>query len=197
MFGSGAGTTLRAVLAAQKQDPCPPYQVKVLFTDRPCQFQQIAKEENLPLIDHPWKPPREEYDRIGLELLRKYAPIDMILLAGYMRLFSPIWLSAFPNRILNIHPADLTALDHNGKRRYVGANAVYDALSQGEKQTRSTAILIDANVDEGPILASGPWVPYEGEYPITQERAKAHQEKQKALSDWPVCIAALKLLAKE
>lgn len=193
IFGSGSGTILRAVLAAQKEKD---FRVKVLYTDRLCNFQKIAAEENLPLIDHRYDPSlkREEYDREGLALLSAFSktcPIDCILLAGYMRLLSPVWLNAYPNKILNIHPADLTT------RKYIGANAVFDALQNGETKTRSTAILINEEVDGGPIIALGPWVLYEEGYPVTKEKAARHQEKQKRLSDWPVTIQALETIGKK
>lgn len=199
VFGSGAGTTLRAMLRSQKSSSS--FAIRLLYTDRECQFQKIAKEEKLPLIYHPWKVPRADYDREGLELLRTFSdkqqcPIDFLLLAGYMRLMSFVWLKAFEYRILNIHPADLTVLDQKGGRKYIGANAVFEALQKHEKRTRSTAILIDEQIDGGPILVSGSWVPYEGDYPVTQELASQHQEKQKAMSDWPACFAALQLIGE-
>ncbi len=196
VFGSGTGTILQAMLAAQKSASTS-FSIRLLYTDRECRFQKIAAEENLPLLYHPWKAPREEYDRQGLELLHSFPfEIDFLLLAGYMRLMSPVWLSAFKHRILNIHPADLTVLDAQGKRKYIGAEAVFAALQSGEMRTRSTAILIDEQVDGGPVLVSGAWVPYEGEYPVTQERATEHQTKQKAKSDWPACLAALQLIGE-
>ena len=108
-----------------------------------------------------------------------------------MHLLSPVWLNAYPNKILNIHPADLTT------RKYIGANAVFDALQNGETKTRSTAILINEEVDGGPIIALGPWVLYEEGYPVTKEKAARHQEKQKRLSDWPVTIQALETIGKK
>jgi phosphoribosylglycinamide formyltransferase-1 len=188
VFGSGKGTILSAMLAAQKEQP---FAVRLLYTDRICRFQTIAEEERLPLIYQPWNPllSREENDHLGLaRLLAFNCPIDCLLLAGYMRLMSPVWLKAFPNRIVNIHPADLS------NRKYVGKEAVFDALSAGETRTRTTAILIDETVDGGPILAFGPWVPYVGAYPVTKESAALHQEKQKAMSDAPACLRALQLL---
>lgn len=196
-FGSGTGTILRAMLAAQKDAS---FAIKLFYTDRECNFQKIAEEQKIPLIYHPKSPgiTREEYDRQGLERLSAFSrdcPIDFLLLAGYMRLMSRVWLDAFPYRILNIHPADLTVLDAAGNRKYIGDNAVFKALSEGERKTRTTAILIDEKVDGGPILVSGFWVPYQEKEPIDQKSAAKHQEKQKALSDWPACLMALTLIA--
>lgn len=195
VFGSGSGTILRAMLAAQKKNSA--FSIRLLYTDRECRFQEIAKEENLPLIYHPWKGPREVYDQRGLEFVRAHpCPIDLLLLAGYMRLMSSAWLNAFPYRILNIHPADLTALDRQGQRRYIGVDAVRLALQSGETQTRSSAILIDETVDGGPVLVSGPWLSYTGPRPVTEELAAQHQSEQKAKSDWPACLRALELIGE-
>ncbi len=202
-FGSGTGTILRAMIWAQKKIKKPPFKIKLLFTDQECLFQKIAEEENLPLLFHPWNPKisREEYDSKGLELLNTFSriqkcPIDFILLAGFMRIMSKVWLQAFPYKILNIHPADLTVLDAQGNRKFIGANAVFKALQEGSQRTRTTAILIDEAIDGGPILVSGPWIDYQEGYPIDKMKSAKHQEKQKEASDWPACLAALKLIAE-
>ena len=122
--------------------------------------------------------------------------IDLIVLAGYMRIVYPPLLHRFKNQIINIHPGDLTSEDKSKRRMYAGHDAVYQALSQGEKRTRSSVILADEGLDTGPIIVSGPWVDYEGGYPATRETAKLHQDKQKSQSDWPAAIAAVKLISQ-
>ncbi len=204
VFGSGAGTILRAMLQAQKRlerNGKSPFSIQLLFTDRECNFQKIAEEERIPLLYHPWNKQfsREEYDQKGLDLLRKFeekSPIDLLLLAGYMRLMSKIWLQAFPYRILNIHPADLDDLDAQGNRKWIGENAVFKALQGGMERTRTSAILIDEKVDGGPILVSGPWTSYCEGHPIDKEKAAKHQAKQKEISDWPACLTALQLIGE-
>ncbi|MGC1878526.1 MAG: formyltransferase family protein [Rhabdochlamydiaceae bacterium] len=215
VFGSGSGTILRAMLAAQKKSEevygSSPFVIKLLYTDRACRFQQIASQENLPLIEHlfadffkargidDFRDPiaRKEYDQKGIELFVKQdTPIDFLLLAGYMRILSTPWLELFSQRILNVHPADLTHLDSNGNRKFTGDHAILKALQDGQKKTRSTVILIDERTDTGPIIVSGPWVTYQGEYPVTKERAAEHQEVQKVQSDWPACLTALQLISQ-
>ena len=196
VFGSGSGTILRAMLSAQKMSG---FAIKLLFTDKQCNFQQIAREENLPLIEHFFTSDRDAYDREGVKLIASFmekTPIDCLLLAGYMKILGRPWLEAFPHRILNVHPADLTHLDADGKRKYVGEGAVLQALLDGQKRTRTSVILIDEKIDTGPIVVSGPWVEYEEGEPITRISARAHQERQKALSDWPACLLALQLISQ-
>jgi len=219
VFGSGSGTNLEALLRASREllnnGNRPLFTIKAIFTDRLCRLREIAERERIPLIHHSFvdffkrskaKSDRDfkmrcEYDLINAQLLddlaeRRGFSIDLIFLAGYMRLIFPPFLKRFPNKVLNVHPADLTATDERGNRIYVGSNAVFDALSRGEKRTRSSVILVDEKMDHGPILVSGPWVEYEEGFPVTFKRAAYHQEKQKIQSDWPASIKAIELIAR-
>jgi phosphoribosylglycinamide formyltransferase-1 len=87
---------------------------------------------------------REEYDRRAVEELRK-ANVDLVCLAGFMRLLSPFFVAAFPERILNIHPSLLPS--------FPGLEASRQALEYGVKFTGCTVHLVDENLDAGPILA--------------------------------------------
>ena len=207
VFGSGSGTNLEALLRV----PQTSFEIKALFTDRSCRFQEIGSSADIPVIYHSMIDffrkegisdfqdfsTRKKYDAENVRLiLEQVSTVDLILLAGYMRLIYAPLLHHFKDKIINIHPADLTRLNSDGKRRYVGVNAVYDALCAGEKRTRSSVILVDEDVDSGPILVNGPWVNYEEGYPITLERARSHQTKQKLQSDWPACIEAVTAIAE-
>src|ERR1700688_2516959 len=87
---------------------------------------------------------REEYDRLVVEELRK-AGVEIVCLAGFMRLLSPYFVAAFPQRILNIHPSLLPS--------FPGLEAQRQALEYGVKYTGCTVHLVDENLDAGPILA--------------------------------------------
>jgi phosphoribosylglycinamide formyltransferase-1 len=76
--------------------------------------------------------------------LLKENGVDLVCLAGYMRLLSGGFVSQFPHRILNIHPSLLPA--------FPGLDAQYQALSHGVKVTGCTVHLVDENLDSGPIL---------------------------------------------
>jgi folate-dependent phosphoribosylglycinamide formyltransferase PurN len=119
---------------------------------------------------------------------------DFAVLAGYMRLFKGALLRRFNMRAINVHPAALYILNDDGERRYVGENAVYDALKSGERRTRSSIIMLDPETDAGAILASGPWVEYTGG-PVTQDSADKHQDEQKIRSDWPALRFVLREIA--
>jgi phosphoribosylglycinamide formyltransferase-1 len=86
---------------------------------------------------------REEYDRLAVEELRK-ANVDLVCLAGFMRLLSPYFVAAFPQRILNIHPSLLPS--------FPGLEASRQALEYGVKFSGCTVHLVDENLDAGPII---------------------------------------------
>lgn len=135
------------------------------------------------------------YEKIRAFEQTKGIQFDFAILAGYMRLFQGALLRRFQNRAVNVHPADLSIRAANGARRYIGENAVYDALLTGATRTRSSIILVDAATDAGALLVSGPWVSYTGGRPPAQGDADEHQEKQKAASDWPALRFALREIA--
>ena len=86
---------------------------------------------------------REVYDKLAVAALRE-AGADLVCLAGYMRLLSPHFVAAFPNRILNIHPSLLPA--------FPGLEAQRQALEHGTKFTGCTVHFVDENLDAGPII---------------------------------------------
>ena len=86
---------------------------------------------------------REEHDADVIMAL-KHAQVDLICLAGYMRLLSPSFIRAFPNRIVNIHPSLLPA--------FPGMDAQKQALDYGAKVTGCTVHFVDEHLDHGAII---------------------------------------------
>lgn len=86
---------------------------------------------------------REDHDAEVIAALRE-AGVDLVCLAGYMRLLSPGFIRAFPNRILNIHPSLLPA--------FPGLEAQRQALEHGVKMTGCTVHFVDEHLDHGPII---------------------------------------------
>jgi phosphoribosylglycinamide formyltransferase 1 len=86
---------------------------------------------------------RETYDRQVAAALQD-AKVDLVCLAGYMRLLSPYFIAAFPQRILNIHPSLLPS--------FPGLEAQRQALEHGAKFTGCTVHFVDENLDAGPIV---------------------------------------------
>ena len=86
---------------------------------------------------------REEHDAAVIAVLRS-AQVDLVILAGYMRLLSPDFIHAFPQQILNIHPSLLPA--------FPGLDAQRQALEYGVKVTGCTVHFVDEHLDHGPII---------------------------------------------
>jgi phosphoribosylglycinamide formyltransferase-1 len=86
---------------------------------------------------------REEFDREAIEVLKKNE-VALVILAGFMRVLSPLFLEAFPYRILNIHPALLPA--------FPGTDVQQQALQHGVKFSGCTVHFVDGTLDGGPII---------------------------------------------
>jgi phosphoribosylglycinamide formyltransferase-1 len=86
---------------------------------------------------------REAYDKLVAAALKE-KKVDLVCLAGYMRMLSPYFVAAFPNRILNIHPSLLPA--------FPGLEAQRQALEHGAKFSGCTVHFVDENLDAGPIV---------------------------------------------
>ena len=145
---SGRGSNFEAIArnVASKQLAC---EIGFVFSNRPeAPGLQRARELGLPHgaiasrgVD------RAEFDRQVAALLKEHS-IDLVCLAGYMRLLTGAFVAQFPNRILNIHPSLLPA--------FPGLDAQYQALTHGVKITGCTVHLVDDNLDSGPILLQAP-----------------------------------------
>lgn len=90
---------------------------------------------------------RAEYDAAVVDVLRQYQP-DYVVLAGYMRILSPVFVRAFAGRIVNIHPADT--------HQHQGLHAYEWAFENHLPETKITVHLVDEGLDTGPILAQAP-----------------------------------------
>jgi len=91
--------------------------------------------------------PREDFDREAVEVLKKH-DVSLVVLAGFMRILSRVFLDAFPYRILNIHPALLPA--------FPGTAAQQQALDYGVQFSGCTVHFVNDAVDAGPIILQAP-----------------------------------------
>jgi len=133
---------------------------------------------------------RREYENKLLSVMeeRGWEP-DVVACSGYMYILTPLFLSRFPYRVLNVHPADLS-LEEGGRRKYTGLGAVRAQLEAGEKFTRSTVHLMTEEPDQGPILVISPPLPVDDRTPEEQ------QELMKVKCDGPAYREALRLLSE-
>lgn len=145
VLASGAGTNLQALL----DDPIVGPRVVLVLSDRAgAGALERAESRGVPAVHlDPSGRSSSEYDLATLEKLR-HDEVDIVCLAGFMRILTPPIVRAFEGRMLNVHPSLLPA--------FPGAHAVRDALAWGAKVTGVTVHLVDEEVDHGPIVLQEP-----------------------------------------
>lgn len=142
VLASGSGTLLDAM--AQAGLP-----VAVAVVDRPCRATEVAQGRDVPaeVVERTSFGPdfdRPAYTDGVVAVLHRHA-VDVVAMAGFGTILAPGMIEAFPDRVLNTHPALLPA--------FKGWHAVEEALALGVKVTGCTVHLATAEVDDGPILA--------------------------------------------
>jgi phosphoribosylglycinamide formyltransferase 1 len=141
---SGRGSNFQAIadsISAGRLDA----EIAVVISNRESAAGlQVAHDRGLNAVSLPSKGlDRTVYDRILIDALRRNS-VDLVCLAGYLRLLSSEFIQAFPNRILNIHPSLLPA--------FPGLDAQHQALAYGVKITGCTVHFVDEQLDSGPII---------------------------------------------
>lgn len=142
VFVSGSGTNLQAIIDAG----IPAVEIVLVLSNNPGAYAlERAKKHGIPaeVADHKNYSGREEYEKHVLGLLEPYN-VDLIALAGFMRILSPHFVRAYKNKIINIHPALLPS--------FPGMHAAKQALESGVKFTGCTVHFVDEGVDTGPII---------------------------------------------
>ncbi len=141
---SGRGSNFEAIansIARRKLDA----EIAIVICNRPnAPGLDIARERGIPMrviasagVD------RETYDKLLIDELRTHE-VDLVCLAGFMRMLSADFVRAFPNRVLNIHPSLLPA--------FAGLDAQRQALEYGVRITGCTVHFVDEFLDSGPII---------------------------------------------
>ncbi|HHU31421.1 MAG: phosphoribosylglycinamide formyltransferase [Zhaonellaceae bacterium] len=146
VLASGRGSNLEALLkqCANKKIAA---QVVVVISDK-AEAKALAKadEYNVPafFIDPKVYSSKTEYNRALISKLKNFK-VDLVVLAGYMRILDPLFIEAFPGKVINIHPSLLPA--------FPGLNAQGQALTGGVKYSGCTVHFVDEGMDTGPIIA--------------------------------------------
>ncbi len=145
MLASGTGTILRALLAADLP-------IVVVLVDRECAAIEIARTAGVPVEVVERTSFGKNFDRVAytndvVDALTRH-DVELVAMAGFGTILEKPIHDAFPDRIVNTHPALLPA--------FKGWHAVEDALAAGVKVTGWTAHIARLEVDEGPILAQEP-----------------------------------------
>jgi phosphoribosylglycinamide formyltransferase-1 len=141
---SGRGSNFEAIstsIANRKLDA----EIAIVISNRPnAPGLEIARERGIPMrVIASAGMDRETYDQLLIDELKTHE-VDLVCLAGFMRLLSAGFVRAFPNKVLNIHPSLLPA--------FPGLDAQRQALEHGVKITGCTLHLVDEYLDSGPII---------------------------------------------
>ena len=156
---SGRGSNMQALVEAKL-----PLEVRAVISNRgDAQGLEWARSRGLAthIVEHKAYPTREAFDRTLGERIAALAP-DLILLAGFMRIFSEDFIRRFPRRILNIHPSLLPA--------FPGLHTHARALAAGVKLHGATVHVVTPSLDNGPIViqAAVPVVPGDTEASLAE-----------------------------
>ncbi len=180
---SGRGSNMVAIVEAVKKGEIPDSEVVVVISDKVnapgIEKAQVRGIETL--IIPKGKQTREEHDKQIIAELKK-RNVDLVCLAGYMRLLSRIFIEAFPNRIVNIHPSLLPA--------FPGLEAQKQAVEYGVKISGCTVHFVDEELDHGPIILQRAVEVKQDDTPETlADRILQHEHQ--------LYIEALKLIAED
>ncbi len=172
VLASGAGTNLQSLVDDPRVGP----HVALVVSDRPnAGALDRARDRGIEaaVLDPAAFPTRESHDDALLTLLRDRA-IDVVVLAGYMRVVGPEIVEAFRDRMLNVHPALLPA--------FPGTSAIADALAFGARITGVTVHLVDEQMDHGPVVLQEA-VAIRPEDPVASLEARVHEVEHRLLPD--------------
>ena len=144
-MASGRGSNFQALIDASETGKIPDAEIIFLIVNKKgAKAIQKAKKHGIDfaIITSDDKT-RKEFDQTALKLLKK-REVEIIVLAGFMRILTPEFIEAYRDKILNIHPSLLPS--------FPGAHAHRDTINYGAKVSGCTAHLVDEGIDSGPII---------------------------------------------
>ena len=145
VLASGGGTNLQAIID-RCQDGSLDATIALVLTNKPdAGALERARKADIPTlcINHREYASREDFDRAMVAALQA-ADIELVVLAGFMRIITPAFLDAFPQKVINIHPALLPA--------FPGLHVQQQAIDYGARFSGCTVHFVDTGVDTGPII---------------------------------------------
>lgn len=143
---SGNGSNFQAIVDALESGRITNGRIACLISNKADAYAlERAHSHNIPalVLDHKDYPNRTAYDQALVALLNEHG-VQLVVLAGFMRLLSPVMVEAFPHAIMNIHPALLPA--------FPGLDAQQQALDYGVRYTGCTVHFVDSGTDTGPVI---------------------------------------------
>lgn len=142
---SGSGTNLQAIIDKIEAGEIKAEIACVISNKTDAYALTRASRHGIPVVVHENNnfPDRKSYDAATVEILRGYK-VDLVVLAGFMRILTEVMVNAFPNAIMNIHPALLPS--------FQGLHAQQQALDYGVRFSGCTVHFVDCGTDTGPII---------------------------------------------
>lgn len=192
---SGRGSNFEALADSVAAGCIPNSEIAIVISNKPDALGlERAKARGIPARAIPSKGlQREEYDRQVVAVLQEYK-VELICLAGYMRLLSPYFVATFPQRILNIHPSLLPS--------FPGLESQKQALEYGVKYAGCTVHFVDENLDAGPIIVQATVPVHDGDDEhalserILREEHRIYTEAVRIILEGKYEIAGRRVLAK-
>ena len=178
---SGRGSNMRALIE-RARNPSFPAEIVLVASNRPDAAGLIFAKDNdiaCAVVDHKIYAGREEFER-SMQVLLELHRIELICLAGFMRMLTPWFIGHWQGRLLNIHPALLPA--------YRGLDTHARALADGAKIHGCTAHFVVAAMDEGPIIAQAAIAVRDSDTPDTLA-SRVLAEEHAIYPDALACVA--------
>jgi phosphoribosylglycinamide formyltransferase-1 len=172
VLASGGGTNLQSLIDNWKNGALAPADLVVVGANvEGCQALERARKAGIEtfVLSHKAFAAREDFDRAMVAELKR-RQVELVVLAGFMRVLTPAFLDAFPKRVINIHPALLPS--------FPGIHAQKQAFDYGVKLSGCTVHFVDAGTDTGPIIAQAavPVLPDDSEDTL-QQRILAEEHR--------------------
>ncbi|MEI3245842.1 MAG: phosphoribosylglycinamide formyltransferase [Lachnospiraceae bacterium] len=185
---SGGGTNLQAIMDAIDNKTITNAKIAAVISNNADAYA-LTRARNKGIsaecVTRKDVPDRAEYDKALLQTVQKYAP-DLVVLAGCLVVIPKIMVDAFPNKIINIHPALIPSFCGTG---YYGLKVHEGVLSRGVKVTGATVHFVDAGTDTGPIILQKAVEVQQGDTPEILQRRVMEQ------AEWIIMPKAIDLIA--
>lgn len=187
---SGGGTNLQALIDAAGRGEIPHGELTLVISNKPGVFAlERAKKAGIAtcVVERKTYPDKASFEADVLKKLQEY-DIDMIVLAGFMLIFSEDFVKHYPDRIINIHPALIPSFCGEG---FYGLHVHEAALNYGVKVTGATAHYVNEVCDGGKIIAQKAVAIEEGDTPEVLQKRVMEQ------AEWIILPQAAEIVAKK
>lgn len=182
---SGGGTNLQALIDAERAGETPHFEIALVVSNKPTAYA-LTRAENagIPALFIPSGP---DFEAELIEALDE-SGVEMIVLAGFLRILSPEFIARYEGRIINVHPSLIPSFCGMG---FYGLRVHEAALARGVKVTGATVHIVTAEADAGPILLQKAVEIEEGDTPEVLQRRVMEQ------AEWILLPRAAELIAKK